>query len=123
MPPEAPEPGEGPDPADLPEPPAEPQPPRPELRLRDLASDPGCSVCGRRRDPYIRLEVRGRIEYTCKECATGTVVRSCVTCGETLDDGDAFCGRCGAAVALKCPQCGTAHERGDRFCGRCGRAL
>ena len=105
------------------EPPPAPAPPRPELRFRDLSSPRGCSVCGREREPYVRVEIRGRMEYTCRECATGRAGVACASCGERLETGDRFCGRCGRPTELKCAGCATPHESGDRFCGKCGRAL
>jgi class 3 adenylate cyclase len=32
----------------------------------------------------------------------------------------AFCGRCGARLALQCPSCGFANPEGFAFCGKCG---
>jgi len=113
---------EEPDP-ELPEPPETPPTPRPELRLRDLSEDRGCSVCARIREPYVRLEVRGRSEYTCQECATGATPSFCSSCGESLAADDAFCGRCGTPAVLRCPSCGVLLDRADLFCGKCGRSL
>jgi class 3 adenylate cyclase/tetratricopeptide (TPR) repeat protein len=47
----------------------------------------------------------------------------CGRCGAPLDDGDLFCGDCGAPVGAGCPTCGEPLTPGKRFCRRCGAAL
>src|SRR5215470_8598798 len=46
----------------------------------------------------------------------------CGRCGATLEEGDRFCGDCGAAVG-GCPSCGQPLTAGKRFCRGCGAAL
>jgi len=55
----------------------------------------------------------------------------CDSCGATIDQGDAYCGECGAAQqvvqvvpqAAFCWQCGVASVAGATFCGSCGASL
>jgi tetratricopeptide (TPR) repeat protein len=49
----------------------------------------------------------------------------CAACGHEVPYDAAFCGECGAplAVGLACPACGRAHEPGQRFCNGCGARL
>lgn len=54
--------------------------------------------------------------------------RKCGNCGNVVQDGDAFCGECGAAMApagagLSCPGCGALVAEGDSFCPGCGKPL
>ena len=46
----------------------------------------------------------------------------CGRCGATLEEGDRFCGHCGAPVG-GCPSCGAPVIAGHRFCRACGAAL
>ena len=46
----------------------------------------------------------------------------CGQCGASLDEGDRFCGDCGANVR-GCPSCGEPLIPGKRFCRSCGLAL
>jgi len=46
----------------------------------------------------------------------------CWRCGALLEEGDHFCGDCGAPVG-GCPACGEPLTPGKRFCRRCGAAL
>ena len=46
----------------------------------------------------------------------------CGRCGAPLDDGDLFCGDCGAPVG-GCPSCGKPLTPGKRFCRYCGATL
>jgi class 3 adenylate cyclase/tetratricopeptide (TPR) repeat protein len=46
----------------------------------------------------------------------------CEQCGAALDEGDRFCGDCGARVG-GCPSCGEPLTPGKRFCRACGFAL
>ena len=56
---------------------------------------------------------------------------SCLQCGGVLEDGAAFCPRCGAPVGLPpegdsslvCSGCGTGNPMGTNFCYACGRRL
>ena len=47
----------------------------------------------------------------------------CGRCGALLEDGDLFCGDCGAPVSGGCPSCGEPLTPGKRFCRRCGATL
>ena len=46
----------------------------------------------------------------------------CGRCGATLEEGDRFCGHCGAPVG-GCPSCGAPVIAGHRFCRACGAAF
>jgi Double zinc ribbon len=46
----------------------------------------------------------------------------CGRCGALLEDGDLFCGDCGAPVG-GCPSCGKPLTPGKRFCRYCGATL
>ena len=46
----------------------------------------------------------------------------CGRCGAALEDGDRFCGECGAPVGA-CPSCGAPLTPGKRFCRACGAAV
>ena len=46
----------------------------------------------------------------------------CGRCGATLEQGDRFCGHCGAPVGA-CPSCGAPVIAGHRFCRACGATL
>lgn len=50
---------------------------------------------------------------------------ACKRCGAPLDQGDAFCGICGARVELErvCASCGSKGRPGDAFCRKCGAKL
>lgn len=50
----------------------------------------------------------------------------CAACGEAVEAGDQFCGRCGTqlvAIVRRCRQCGGYAEREDRYCVFCGSRL
>ena len=53
--------------------------------------------------------------------------RHCVQCGEELEEGATFCGRCGAVQPEQngsaCPHCGARNEQGAVYCQACGRRL
>ncbi len=46
----------------------------------------------------------------------------CTKCGEQIEKGDAFCGKCGTRVILErtCENCGTRARPSDKFCRKCG---
>ena len=44
----------------------------------------------------------------------------CANCGNQLNPGARFCGKCGAEQPLSCVQCGSGINPGARFCGKCG---
>ena len=106
---------------------------RPEIRLRDMSVPRGCTVCGREREPYVRSEIKGRMEYTCRSCFTGepdpvpavtaTAAPACAACSAPLEPTDAFCGVCGAPAQRNCGTCGKPYGIDDGFCGKCGRKL
>jgi Double zinc ribbon len=52
----------------------------------------------------------------------GSVGVTCRQCGAVAEDGDRFCGDCGAPVG-GCPSCGAPLTPGKRFCRACGAAL
>ena len=47
----------------------------------------------------------------------------CPSCGTENEPSRAFCGECGAKLALVCASCGGANTPGTKFCGDCGAAL
>ena len=47
----------------------------------------------------------------------------CGRCGAPLDEGDLFCGDCGAPASVGCPTFGEPLTPGKRFCRRCGTTL
>lgn len=47
----------------------------------------------------------------------------CERCGCKLEEGMAFCPKCGASVRKICPKCGAESEKGDLFCESCGARL
>lgn len=62
----------------------------------------------------------------------------CPSCGEPVQNGAAFCAKCGAAIASEtkadvevveaeevafCSQCGAKHDGGSKFCNHCGNKL
>ena len=47
----------------------------------------------------------------------------CSACGQDNAAGQAFCGSCGASLAIACPSCGVENPSGYKFCGECGAAL
>ncbi|HET91879.1 MAG TPA: hypothetical protein ENN99_14255, partial [Chloroflexi bacterium] len=47
----------------------------------------------------------------------------CSHCGFENPAGFAFCGQCGASLAVTCPQCGFENPPGFAFCGQCGTSL
>ena len=59
------------------------------------------------------------------------MLMSCLQCGGALEDGAAFCARCGAPVGLPpegdssmvCSGCGNHNPMGTNFCFACGRRL
>jgi len=108
-------------------------PPRPELRIVDFSTkkiNPFCTVCGLEKDRYLEVEVRGVIEYTCKDCYRRSrgapampPAATCRKCGNPMLAGDNFCGKCGNPAVLKCTACNNEVEEEDRFCAKCGAKL
>jgi class 3 adenylate cyclase len=45
---------------------------------------------------------------------------TCPRCAFENPPAMAFCGRCGARLAVLCPSCGFANPEGFTFCGKCG---
>lgn len=45
---------------------------------------------------------------------------SCTGCGESVDSGARFCGRCGAPQTEQCRACGESMQVGAEFCIACG---
>ncbi len=122
--------------------------------LATLASDTEefmiCSVCGIKKVPYIRIDINGIEEATCRTCydkSMGRMVEPkaqpppppppseiiqkemeqafCPNCGAKVKGEDVFCGKCGKPVKeeLKCAGCGSKVEPGDVFCRKCGARL
>jgi len=56
------------------------------------------------------------------EDAPAALGEGCGSCGEPLEKGDAFCGKCGAKVLRErsCDSCGAKAKADDRFCRKCG---
>jgi class 3 adenylate cyclase/tetratricopeptide (TPR) repeat protein len=51
-------------------------------------------------------------------------VAVCPSCGSANPEANAFCGQCGAALAVAtCPSCYAPNTPSQRFCGKCGAAL
>ena len=108
-------------------------PPKPELQIIDYSTkriNPYCTVCGLEKVRYLEVEVKGVIEYTCKDCyrksKSAPVVpptATCRKCGTPMRIGDNFCGKCGNPAVLKCPACNNEVEEEDRFCAKCGAKL
>ncbi|MGD0057244.1 MAG: zinc ribbon domain-containing protein [Methanomassiliicoccales archaeon] len=50
---------------------------------------------------------------------------ACGSCGQSIDEGDNFCRKCGAEVVRvpKCPSCELEVDESDAFCRRCGSKL
>jgi len=50
---------------------------------------------------------------------------ACKSCGQSVDEIDNFCRKCGAAIVRvpKCPACGLDVDGNDAFCRRCGAKL
>jgi class 3 adenylate cyclase len=49
--------------------------------------------------------------------------RGCPGCGYENEEGQAFCGSCGARLLVKCDRCGIAIPPSFNFCGNCGAPL
>lgn len=47
----------------------------------------------------------------------------CQSCGAAVNDGQNFCGECGAQLNTLCPGCNTSNPPHYNFCGNCGRNL
>jgi hypothetical protein len=52
----------------------------------------------------------------------------CKYCGQQLDDGSSFCGKCGKPVISKggktvCGKCGNELQEGQIFCDKCGQRV
>ena len=47
---------------------------------------------------------------------------TCTKCGDPLEKGDAFCGKCGTRVIVErtCENCGERARPKDKFCRKCG---
>ncbi len=108
-------------------------PPRPELQIVDFSEkkfSQYCVVCGLKKDRYLEVEVRGVIEYTCKDCYIRTKgivasppATSCKKCGMPMVLGDNFCGKCGNPAVLRCTACNGEVDEEDKFCAKCGAKL
>ena len=107
----------------------EAQPPKPEIRIVDFSEkkiNPYCTVCGKKKERYLEIEVDGVVEYTCKECYTGSgqiVVITCKNCSSEMEQGDNFCSQCGAPAVIRCSSCNAEIEEEDKFCAKCGVKL
>jgi len=49
----------------------------------------------------------------------------CPNCKAIIEDGDKFCGNCGAAITTEivCKNCGTVNSTDSKFCENCGKLL
>src|SRR6266516_4484813 len=47
----------------------------------------------------------------------------CPSCGSTNQDGNRFCGNCGAPLPQYCGACGRKNPIGNSYCGFCGAPL
>ena len=85
-------------------------------------------MCGSVKEPYIQIEYRNKVEYTCEECYRKSIGEpiteiGCRACGAGIKSGDKFCGKCGAEQERACPDCGEEASDKDVFCGKCGGKL
>jgi predicted amidophosphoribosyltransferase len=56
---------------------------------------------------------------------------ACPACGQSYEEGDFFCVRCGGALPqaetqaldVVCPSCGAPVREGDEFCAKCGHSV
>lgn len=122
-----------PEPATVRAPETPPAPPKPELRIVDFSEkkiNPFCSICGLEKDRFVEVEVKGVIEYTCRDCYRrsrgGPAIppaMSCRRCGAAMVIGDNFCGKCGAPAVLRCTACNNEVDEEDMFCAKCGAKL
>jgi predicted amidophosphoribosyltransferase len=108
-----------------------------------------CSACGYRICPTCQIVLEPD-ELICPRCGpheahiiqTADQLRTCVSCGHTLQaaaeecdvcrqlycpeclaavgDDDLVCGACGAEFELECPDCGEVVGAGDLVCANCG---
>ena len=47
----------------------------------------------------------------------------CPSCGSANQDGNRFCGNCGAPLPPYCGACGRENPIGNSYCGYCGAPL
>ena len=47
----------------------------------------------------------------------------CPSCGSANQDGNRFCGNCGAPLPQYCGACGRKNPNGNSYCGFCGAPL
>ena len=47
----------------------------------------------------------------------------CPSCGSANQDGNQFCGNCGAPLPQYCGACGRKNPIGNSYCGFCGAPL
>ncbi len=75
-------------------------------------------------DHPLRPEIEAEISRLKQAAAPAGQI--CGHCGAPRQPGDAFCSRCGQALARAaggvCPVCGGPVQPGDAFCSRCGAA-
>lgn len=69
----------------------------------------------KRLQKQVRREIKAELQHSQQP--------HCPNCQHLVKPDDAFCSKCGAALANKCPQCGSLTMPSDMFCAHCGAQL